>query len=72
MRKKEYYSKAAPVTPFMKMNEAMKFLGLTYRALKGMAERGEVPCRIAKNGKSNRNTYLFPRQELERWANSSN
>jgi len=56
----------------MRLNEAANFLGLTYRVLKTMAQRGDVPCRMAKNGKSERISYLFSRQELEQWANGSN
>jgi len=71
MKKRQYLVKAAPASPFLKLNEAAVFLNLTPKSLRIMVANGTIPCLTSKNGKSDRLTYLFSRQELERLANGS-
>jgi predicted DNA-binding transcriptional regulator AlpA len=50
----------------VKLRQAAKMLGISERTLWALAQRGEVPVRIIKNG--SKKTYIFSIKELERWA----
>lgn len=71
MRKQKYTAIPANPRPFMKLNEAANFMGLTPKALRFLVKNGSIPCITSKNGKSDRSTYLFSRETLERLANGA-